>query len=318
MQENENPPWFITRQGSPSKPRGNQCSCIMKLPEDVIAHILSYLPVKSLLLFKCVSRLWCSLIESEYFIKLHLRNFGRDSSGAILSLILQNTCFSTPKIFSVTDVGSQNECLELGGPFGYRTRILGSCNGLLCVCQSDMEDSVEYKRSGKYYVSPKIALWNPLTKKLRILPFAPIQVTTWSPLYGVLDPLEFQYAFGHDSFNNDYRVLRIVQQNPGMPDPDKFILKAMVYSLKANSWREIVAPGYLHYIVSKESVLVRDAFHWLLIQEHGLDIVAFDIQREEFCTRPGLGGSADSYRNLGVLGHCLRLVSMHVHSSVDM
>ncbi|KAG6743537.1 hypothetical protein POTOM_052236 [Populus tomentosa] len=317
MQENENPPWFITRQGSPSKPRGNQCSCIMKLPEDVIAHILSYLPVKSLLLFKCVSRLWCSLIESEYFIKLHLRNFGRDSSGAKLSLILQNTCFSTPKIFSVTDVGSQNECVELGGPFGYRTRILGSCNGLLCVCQSDMEDSVEYKRSGKYYVSPKIALWNPLTKKLRILPFAPIQVTTWSPLYGVLDSLEFQYAFGHDSFNDDYRVLRIVQQNPGMPDPDKFILKAMVYSLKANSWREIVAPGYLHYIVSKESVLVRDAFHWLLIQEHGLDIVAFDIQREEFCTVPPPNLESKSspyYRNLGVLRQCLSLASSSVHN----
>ena len=150
---------LLTRQASSSKSRGNQCSSIMKLPEKVIAHILSYLPVKSLLLFKCVSRLWCSLIESEYFIKLHLRNFVHDSSGAKLSLILQDTCFSTPKIFSVTDVGSQSECVELGGPFGYRTRILGSCNGLLCVCQSDMEDSVEYKEYQEKLDIKRSRLW---------------------------------------------------------------------------------------------------------------------------------------------------------------
>lgn len=62
------------------------------------------------------------------------------------------------------------------------------------------------------------------------------------------------------------------------------------------------------------------AFQWSLTRGDESNIAAFDIQREEFCTRPlpGLGGSADSYRNLGVLGHCLCLVSMHVHSSVDM
>ncbi|KAF9664416.1 hypothetical protein SADUNF_Sadunf16G0016700 [Salix dunnii] len=310
---------LLTRQASSSKSRGNQCSSIMKLPENVIAHILSYLPVKSLLLFKCVSRLWCSLIESEYFIKLHLRNFVHDSSGAKLGLILQDTCFLTPKIFSVADVGSRNECVELGGgPFGYRTRLLGSCNGLLYVCQSDMEDSVQYKRSGKYYVSPKIALWNPLTKKSHILPFAPIQVTSWSPLFGILDSLKVQYAFGNDSINDDYKVLRIVQQiNPGMTDPDKFNLKTIVYSLKADSWREIVAPSYLHYIVSRESVLIREAFHWLPIQGHGLNIVAFDIRREEYCTvpLPNLESkSSPCYRNLGVLRQCLSLASSSVHN----
>ncbi|KAG5252469.1 F-box protein [Salix suchowensis] len=181
-----------------------------------------------------------------------------------------------PKIFSVADVGSPNECVELGGgPFGYRTRLLGSCNGLLYVCQSDMEDSVQYKRSGKYYVSPKIALWNPLTKKSHILPLAPIQVTSWSPLYGILD------------------------------------------SLKANSWREIVAPSYLHYIVSRESVLIRESFHWLPIQGHGLNIVAFDIRREEYCTvpLPNLESkSSPRYRNLGVLGQCLSLASSSFHN----
>ncbi|KAG6743536.1 hypothetical protein POTOM_052235 [Populus tomentosa] len=79
------------------------------------------------------------------------------------------------------------------------------------------------------------------------------------------------------------------------------------------------------YVIGFGYDCVRDDYKVFRIAQFGAqgdesNIAAFDIQREEFCTRPlpGLGGSADSYRNLGVLGHCLCLVSMHVHSSVDM
>ncbi|CAK7345032.1 unnamed protein product [Dovyalis caffra] len=179
--------------------------------------------------------------------------------------------------------------------------------------QTDMEDGVQYKRSGKYYISPKIALWNPSTKKFHILPFTPIRVTTWSPLYGIRDDLKVQYAFGHDSVKDDYKVLRIVLRIPAMVDPDEFILQVMVYSLRGDSWRAIVAPNYLRFIVGLEYVLVCDAFHWLLIQgQYQLNIVAFDIQREEYYTvpLPNLeSNSAPSCRNLSVIGQWLCLTS---------
>lgn len=76
-----------------------------------------------------------------------------------------------------------------------------------------------------------------------------------------------------------------------------FILEVKVYSLKADSRREI------HHIVKRHGlwhgqqyVIVCEAFHWLLMQRSEvLNIVAFDIQAEEIRTvpLPPLGGFAD-------------------------
>uniref|UniRef100_A0A2N9I433 F-box domain-containing protein n=1 Tax=Fagus sylvatica TaxID=28930 RepID=A0A2N9I433_FAGSY len=42
------------------------------LPKDVIIEILSRLPAKSLLRFKCVCKEWCSIIQDQVFIETHL------------------------------------------------------------------------------------------------------------------------------------------------------------------------------------------------------------------------------------------------------
>ena len=42
------------------------------LPKDVIIEILSSLPAKSLLRFKCVCKEWCSIIQDQVFIETHL------------------------------------------------------------------------------------------------------------------------------------------------------------------------------------------------------------------------------------------------------
>ncbi|KAL3567325.1 hypothetical protein D5086_029976 [Populus alba] len=45
------------------------------LPEDLITEILSWLPVKALLQFKCVCRSWYAIITSQAFIAKHLNNY---------------------------------------------------------------------------------------------------------------------------------------------------------------------------------------------------------------------------------------------------
>ena len=43
-----------------------------EIPRDIITDVLSRVPVKSLLRFRCVSKPWCSLIDSPHFVKTHL------------------------------------------------------------------------------------------------------------------------------------------------------------------------------------------------------------------------------------------------------
>ncbi|KAK7259382.1 hypothetical protein RIF29_24989 [Crotalaria pallida] len=48
------------------------------LIDDLIIEILSWLPVKSLLQFRCVCKTWKSLISNPNFVKLHLRRSARN------------------------------------------------------------------------------------------------------------------------------------------------------------------------------------------------------------------------------------------------
>ncbi|AES75965.1 F-box protein interaction domain protein [Medicago truncatula] len=50
------------------------------LPDELIAEVLSFLPVKSLLRLKLVSKSWINLISDPIFVKLHLHRFSRKSS----------------------------------------------------------------------------------------------------------------------------------------------------------------------------------------------------------------------------------------------
>ncbi|KAL3591946.1 hypothetical protein D5086_010586 [Populus alba] len=56
------------------------------LPEDVIIEILSRLPVKNLLQFKCVCKSWYAIITSPNLISKHLRNYyDKNDSDCLLA-----------------------------------------------------------------------------------------------------------------------------------------------------------------------------------------------------------------------------------------
>nr|GMD44296.1 putative F-box protein At3g52320 [Ipomoea batatas] len=56
----------------------------MSLPEDMIAEILSRLPVESLLRFNCVCKKWRQLIHQDDFIEKHHRPRRHGKLGLIL------------------------------------------------------------------------------------------------------------------------------------------------------------------------------------------------------------------------------------------
>ncbi|KAI7996455.1 HD domain-containing protein C4G3.17 [Camellia lanceoleosa] len=57
------------------------------IPQDIIFQVLKELPAKSLLRFRCVSKLWCSIVDSPLFINSH-RGRSHTRQGGITILML--------------------------------------------------------------------------------------------------------------------------------------------------------------------------------------------------------------------------------------
>ncbi|KAK2361906.1 F-box/kelch-repeat protein [Trifolium repens] len=58
---------------------------LMILPEYLITEVLSFLPVKCLLRFRCVSMSWNTLILDPAFVKLHLNRSTRNQHFTLVT-----------------------------------------------------------------------------------------------------------------------------------------------------------------------------------------------------------------------------------------
>ncbi|XP_059627577.1 F-box protein CPR1-like [Cornus florida] len=222
-----------------------------ELPEDEDAFddILSRLPVKDLLRFRCVSKRWCALIDSPRFIKLQLNR--SIETGTNLSLIVRDD-----SLYSI-DLDVLDDIFNLGGGISsfplldvaefdnpiesesYWTYVEGgSCNGLVCL---------------RRFLDEAIAVLNPSTKEYKILPVTPLSGGFFTFL-GIV----------YDSAGDDYMVVTILEF---WEDPDSLPAEVMVFSLKSNMWRRIESFDYNLYwqwdSPRSRSVLVDGALHWL-------------------------------------------------------
>ncbi|XP_057801977.1 F-box/kelch-repeat protein At3g23880-like [Salvia miltiorrhiza] len=145
----------------------------LHLPQELTEVILSSLPVKSLLRFRCVSKSWRSSIDSEKFIKTHLQKSSKNVSLTHHRLITSNV------------VDSDNPA----SPFLLledSVHIVGCCNGLVCCC---------IFKEGRFF------LWNPATRISKKLPKMPIEK----------DDLPCQnYGFGWDESSGAYKVFVVL------------------------------------------------------------------------------------------------------------
>ncbi|XP_062088509.1 F-box protein CPR1-like [Humulus lupulus] len=255
------------------------------VPPEIITDILIRLPVKDLLRYRCVSKPWCSLIDSHDFIKRHLSHSKETYSNTGLVL-------NWSELYWV-DLDTLNSAVELNHPidFGGGTEVLGSCNGLLALFNS-YDD---------------VALWNPFTKRYRNLPITEIEF----PSDGLCVGQYMIYGFGHDPINDDYKLIRLIQFYGD--DDDSFDSEVKVYSLKAKTWKRIKDfPYYLRYNRSY-GVHVGNALHWVVSRKPISDVSkligAFDIVSEEYHVVPQPDYVDDDFcMTLNVLGGCLCLI----------
>ncbi|GAY43279.1 hypothetical protein CUMW_073240 [Citrus unshiu] len=250
-----------------------------RLPTDINIDILSRLPVKSLLRFKCVSKSFCSLIDSQEFIKIHLKRSIETNSNLSLILsgtpapILDSSRYWNGKIFSAS-LDSLNLGVELDHPFKNckgRTPIIDSCNGLIALKNDE---------NG-------IAFWNLSTKEHLILP------KFWGDLkdkvYMVVD------GFGYDAVNDDYKVVRLVH----FVRENVEYTEVSVYSLRTNSWRRIRVDFPYSILHGWDGKFADGHVHWLVTKnpEDYIEnlIIAFNLKSEEFheVPLPHLGNKND-------------------------
>ncbi|EXB41581.1 F-box protein [Morus notabilis] len=261
------------------------------LPWDIIVDVLSRLSVKDLLRYKSVSKPWCSLIDGQDFIKMHLKN--SMETGSNLGVVLRDCDLHW------VDLESLDSAVKLQHPIGgdrHGTEVLGSCHGLLVLLN----------------INDVVALWNPSTRRYRKIPISNIEFPD-----GILPCFQFiVYGFGYDPVSNDYKLVRMVQFF-GNVGEDSFDSEVKVYSAKSNTWKRIRDfPYYLRY-KHGFGVLSNNALHWVVSRKPLSDVsnlvFAVDLVTEEYREVPLPEFEGESFHmNVEVLGGSLCLLCNYV------
>ncbi|XP_074378652.1 F-box protein At1g11270-like [Apium graveolens] len=119
----------------------------MALPADLIDEVLCRLPVKPLLRFRCVSKGWCSLIDSNAFAKKQLKTAIACNAGSCLLIVT----FGDDRKFYFVGFDSLDDesaaLVEIDDPlksFIPGAQIMGGCNVLNKYCKFDATDAVTH------------------------------------------------------------------------------------------------------------------------------------------------------------------------------
>ncbi|XP_058732563.1 F-box/kelch-repeat protein At3g23880-like [Vicia villosa] len=107
-------------------------------PDDLIIQVIPFLPVKSLLRFKCVSNSLNTLIADPTFANLHLKK-SKTSPNTQFTLITNHV---KPSVDT------------------------GSCNGLICLVGYNSISNKSFSRRDNIHQDYWLRLWNPATRKI--------------------------------------------------------------------------------------------------------------------------------------------------------
>lgn len=177
------------------------------VPDDLIVEILSRLPVKDLMRFRCVCKTWKSIIFDPSFVKKHLERsskkihliitreevlydgFDYDYGDAYAIPYSINQLFENPS----SDV-DEDDYYQLNGYW-----IIGSCNGLVCLGGYHGEEDTIYE----YWVQ----FWNPATRmKSRKSPRLHV-----NPCCQGFDPSNsIGFGFLYDDLSAIYKVVSVL------------------------------------------------------------------------------------------------------------
>ncbi|KAM7502971.1 hypothetical protein LguiB_001875 [Lonicera macranthoides] len=213
------------------------------IPPEIIVNILSCLPPRSLLRFRCVCKSWCSLISSPNFIDLHTHQLDDSSNHntRILALRLTGRVSYGSKVYPL-DFNSEmlrvdDESVGIDCPFAIPAQWCStSCNGLFLVCCSVFQ-----------------GLWNPSIRRKLVL---------GESLFGVVSKRRYVSALGFNPKTNDYKIVNIGYERMR---GGSHCNEVRVYSVKEGAWRRISAPAPPYDIVCSMplNVVINGSLYWI-------------------------------------------------------
>ncbi|XP_026416373.1 F-box protein CPR1-like [Papaver somniferum] len=283
------------------------------LPDDVIAHIFSSLPAKSVARCRCVSKYWCDKLKDPNFINMHLQQCIISERFNCFSINDASEFYlhiSKSSSLSVFEDDYREEPVEMDSP--HKSQVFQSRH-IQCY---DSLNGLILMRSINFATKEEVlCLWNPTTKELK-----DIKVPKVDSYHSFDGPA---YGFGYKSGIDDYIIVKannVCFYDGSLGYEVCTGCAVQMYALRSDSWRRL--PDNIPYrIVSpKAAVSTNDGvfLHWIAEQTPcqtdslGREVVvSFDIFDENFREVPlspqvdGLVCNTNNKTTLGVLAGCL-------------
>ncbi|XP_015064817.1 F-box/kelch-repeat protein At3g23880-like [Solanum pennellii] len=230
-------------------------SNIPGLEDEILGVIFSRLPVGTLLRLKCLSKSYCKLISSPWFITLHHKRYNSDPDNHCIFV-------QTGEINRLIRIQNPGNLIKLNEPCITNYTVIGSINGLICLVTT-----IASRRM--------IFLWNPSINQCEMF-----RVHDENPQEK--RKCDISMGFGYDKDSDDYKVMRILSYKTGRP-----LTILEIYSTNSESWKEVKSNCRFKMNTCFCNVIVEGLTYWVAEDLNGSTVIAsFVWSKEKFFIIP--------------------------------
>lgn len=212
------------------------------LCEDLLIEIFSWLTVKSLIRFQCLSKSLKSLISNPTFVKLHLSN-SRSGTNILYKF---TPCYNRTLTLMNYSLSTIVEDFNFGSSLKseYKFEVVGSCNGLVCLVAQDVFKWTKYL----------VCLWNPITNAKSYKPCLLVHCHPYS--------CRTMFGFGYDSLYDTYKVVVVHFKRSELRRGSRES-EVIIYNNHDNYWRNIQNfPGFTA-LGRSNGIYLNETINWL-------------------------------------------------------
>ncbi|KAL3515817.1 hypothetical protein ACH5RR_022719 [Cinchona calisaya] len=232
------------------------------LPDELMWEILTWLPVKSLMRFRCVSKHWRSIIRNPSFVNSY--------RGGFKGLLIQEPGNYIQR-FSPTENFFYINLLDDDGPDDRSNKQISLHHTLEHGNGHSLDSTRVVNGLVCYYCGNYSCLYNIATRERIDLPLSQYEYNL------------SRYHLGYDPINKMYKLLKIC---PPVYDSEALLIRNFDCEILTlgidESWRNIESPPCE---ILKNSICFDGVLYWMEPENN----IAFDLAREKFgfFTTPG-------------------------------